>query len=412
MLIPYVLFLILSGSLVMIVARSWRARHLDRWLFSYLRQAMSATSRRPGSPVHLILCIADHFEPGNGRAPAEQASGRVEQWIENYPRLFEQFRDSDGKPPRHTFFYPLERYLPAEVDALADLCRQGYGEVEVHLHHDKDHAEALRERLNSYKEMLALKHGLLARDRETGELKYGFIHGNWALDNSHPDGRNCGVDNELDILRETGCYADFTMPSASHPTQTRTINSIYYAVDDPANPKSHDRGVPVGVGTAPSNGLMLIQGPLVLDWGRRKWGLVPRIENGCIQSNQPASIERIRAWLNAAVQVSGRPDWYFVKLHTHGAPEWNQKVLLGEPMVQFHRDLALRAQNDPNFQFHYVTAREMYNLVRAAEAGWRGTVDQARDHRLICEDWRVAQSPSLIGKVSDDQPLIATGESW
>ena len=26
----------------------------------------------------------------------------------------------------------------------------------------------------------------------------------------------------------------------------------------------------------------MIQGPLVLDWGRRKWGLVPRVENGCL----------------------------------------------------------------------------------------------------------------------------------
>ena len=398
MLIPYVFCLILAVSLVMIVARSLRARHLDRWLFSYLRQALSPRGRRPGSPVHLILCIADHFEPGNGRAPAEQASGRVEQWIENYPRLFKQFRDCDGQPPRHTFFYPLERYHPAEVDALADLCRQGYGEVEVHLHHDNDHAEALRKRLNSYKETLALKHGLLARDRETRELKYGFIHGNWALDNSHPDGRNCGVNNELDILRETGCYADFTMPSASDPTQTRTINSIYYAVDDPAKPKSHDRGVPVGVGTVPTNGLMLIQGPLVLDWKHRKWGVFPRIENGCIQSNQPPGIHRLPAWLKASVQVKGRPDWYFVKLHTHGAPEWNQRVVLGEPMVRFHRDLALRAQNDPNFHFHYVTAREMYNLVRAAEAGWQGPVDLARDYCLVWEDWRSTEPRSLRGQ--------------
>ena len=364
--------------------------HLGAWLLTYILQTPKRRAPSQGQDVHLLLCIADHFEPGLGRASSEVASDRVRQWTENYPRLFEQFRDSDGKPPRHTFFYPLEMYQAAEVDALADLCRQGYGEVEVHLHHDNDNASALRERLNSYKELLAARHGLLARDRKTGELRYGFIHGNWALDNSHPDGCRCGVNNELDILRETGCYADFTMPSAPDPTQTRTINSIYYAVDDPAKPKSHDRGVPVGKGTVPSNGLMLIQGPLVLDWGRRKWGLVPRIENGCIQSNQPATTERLPAWLNASVQVPGRPDWYFVKLHTHGAPEWNQKVLLGEPMVHFHRDLASHARNDANFQFHYVTAREMYNLVRAAEAGWQGEVDLARDYALVWEDWRLA----------------------
>ena len=81
----------------------------------------------------------------------------------------------------------------------------------------------------AFKELLADRHGLLARRRDTGELPYGFIHGNWALDNSRPDGRCCGVNNELAILRETGCYADFTLPSAPSPAQTAKINSIYYA---------------------------------------------------------------------------------------------------------------------------------------------------------------------------------------
>ena len=34
------------------------------------------------------------------------------------------------------------------------------------------------------------------------------------------------------------------------------------------------------------------------------------------------------------------------------------------------------------FVLHYVTAREMYNLARAAESGWTGTVDAARDYEL------------------------------
>ena len=231
-------------------------------------------------------------------------------------------------------------------------------------------------------------------------MVYGFIHGNWALDNSRPDGRWCGVNNELDVLRETGCYADFTLPSAPSPTQTRKINSIYYAVDDPSRPKSHDTGIDVGTGPAPPGSLMLIQGPLVLDWRRRKWGLIPRVENACLQANQPPTIERLDLWLKARVQVPSRPDWFFVKLHTHGAPEANQQVLLGEPMVQFHRALAQHAAEDPNFHFHYVTAREMYNLARAAEMSWQGSIVEARDFQLIWDDrcrpepCRVDRSPA------------------
>jgi hypothetical protein len=51
-------------------------------------------------------------------------------------------------------------------------------------------------------------------------------------------------------------------------------------------------------------------------------------------------------------------------------------------MREFHRELARRAKADRNFHFHYVTAREMYNLARAAEAGWQGTVASARDYEL------------------------------
>jgi hypothetical protein len=379
----FLLSVLTISCLALLFFREFRRRHLDRWLVPYVIQAFKRRSPRPGAPVHVLLCIADHFEPGHGGASAAQAREPVERWVRDYPRLFGEFRDSDGRPPRHTFFYPLEQYNPEHLDALAELCRGGFGEVEVHLHHQGDTPEQLRARLIAYKELLARRHGLLPRDKQTGEIVYGFIHGNWALDNSLPNGRCCGVNNELDILRETGCYADFTLPSAPGPTQTRTINSIYFAVDDPVRPKSHDRGIPVGTGTVPSNALMLIQGPLVLDWKRRKWGLIPRIENGCIQGNQPATIDRLDAWLRAGVQVSIRPDWYFVKLYSHGAPEWNQKVVLGEPMAAFHRALARKAGEDPSFQFHYVTAREMYNLARAAEAGWQGTVDEARDYELV-----------------------------
>ena len=359
-----------------------RRRGLHCWLGSYLLTTRRRRSLPAGEPVHVLLCIADHFEPHNGHASDEQADARVRRWTETYPAAFGNFHDSDGRTPRHTFFYPIEQYNPRHVDALASLCRTGHGEVEIHLHHDNDTSENLRQCLLHARDLLASRHDLLSRHRATGELAYGFVHGNWALDNSRPDGRRCGVNNELDVLRETGCYADFTLPSAPDLTQTRKINSIYYACDDPRRPKSHDSGINVGTGPAPNHALMLIQGPLLLDWGRRKWGLAPRIENGCVQENQCASLHRLDLWLRARVQVPRRPDWFFVKLHAHGANEAGQRALFGESMLHFHKQLARRSREQPLFQFHYVTAREMYNLVRAAEAGWTGSVDEARNFDL------------------------------
>jgi hypothetical protein len=355
-------------------------RGMDRWLGTYIRERRLRGDPEPGQPVHLLLCIADHFEPQHGGVSAQKAWERVSRWTSEYPRVFGEFRDSDGRSPRHTFFYPLELYDAGHLDALAELCRRGFGEVEVQLHHENDTAESLRQRLIDYTNLLHSRHGLLTRTSD-GQIAYGFVHGNWALDNSHPAGRGCGVNNELDILRETGCYADFTFPSAPDLTQPRTINRIYYAIDDPAKPKSHDRGFAIGAGQ-PMNSLMLIQGPLLLDWSNRKWGLLPRIENACLQGSQPPDERRIDLWLRSRVQVPSRPDWYFVKLHTHGATETNQAVLLAEPMVQFHRAMSLRAVKDPGFHFHYVTARELYNLARAAEDRWTGSVDGARNYTL------------------------------
>jgi hypothetical protein len=355
-----------------------KARGLDRWLPAYWKTRRRRRSPDWDRPFHLLLCLADHFEPQRGGVSATVAAQRVQRWRSEYPQLFAEFRDDDGLPPRHTFFYPAEEYAPACLEGLAELCREGYGEVEIHLHHDRDTSEGFRHQIMQFKEELVNRHGLLARHRKTGQTGYAFIHGNWALDNSRPDGRWCGVNNELDILRETGCYADMTLPSAPSPTQTRTINSMYYALDDPARPKSHDTGYLVG-GTRPDKALLLIQGPLLFDWQRRKWGLMPRIENGCLQANQAPSLARMNLWLRARIQVPSRPDWFFVKLYTHGAEENNTAMLLGPVMRNFHRQLQEFRTQQPYFHFHYVTAREMTNLVLAAEEGWPEDVNSARD---------------------------------
>jgi hypothetical protein len=390
--IPVQLILLIAASAIgaFVAAIVWqiRRRNMHRWLGSYLwqsvrrgllgrrRDAARSGGGGKGKPIHLLLCIADHFEPEAGGVSGEVADARVAAWVREYPRVFGGFRDSDDRPPRHTFFYPIDQYEPRHVDALAELCRAGFGEVEIHLHHDNDTAENLENTLRRFTETFASRHGLLGRWPD-GRVAYGFVHGNWALNNSRPDGRCCGVNNEIDVLRRTGCYADFTYPSAPSATQPRKVNSIYYAVGDEFRPKSHERGIDVGVGSVPPNGLMLIQGPLRIGWPRGS--RMPRIENACIQEGQPPTAERLDQWLQAHVHIRSHPEWVFVKLHTHGAVERNQSLLLGDEMVRFHRNLAERAARDQQFQFHYVSVREMYNLVKAAESGWTGSIASARN---------------------------------
>ncbi|MEJ7636727.1 MAG: hypothetical protein WKF75_01755 [Singulisphaera sp.] len=69
------LALALAGAGLGLAARLARRRGLDRWLLPYLLDAPRRRPRRPGEAVHLLLAIADHFEPKWGGAPADVARG-------------------------------------------------------------------------------------------------------------------------------------------------------------------------------------------------------------------------------------------------------------------------------------------------------------------------------------------------
>ncbi len=347
-----------------------RKRNMQYWLGSYYFPSERRESIDREQPVDLFVAICDHWEPECYGASHEKAVERVQRWVYQYPKAFAKFRDFNGRPPQHTFFFPQDEYRPEYLDEIALLCAEGYGDVDVHLHHDNDTADQFREKLESFRDTLFHRHGLLRRDPLTNQIVYGFIHGNWALCNSRPDGRWCGVDQELTILRETGCYADFTLPSAPSECQTRTINSIYYAKDIPGRRKSHDIGVRSRVGqTAPADHLLMVQGPLCLDWQNRKLGLVPRIENGDLTEGRAPTWRRFQHWMNVGVHVAGRPNWKFIKLHTHGCKDGNIDMLLGPEMQAFHEELAVQRQANPHLKLHYVTAWEMAQLVRQAETG-------------------------------------------
>ncbi len=351
---------------------------LDLWLPAWLRQPRP---QRALGVRHMLIAVCDHFEPRQNTDVAG-ALERIATWQREWPQQIGEFRDSGGKPPRHTFFYPIEQYDDAIIAALAEFCRETGNEIEIHLHHERDTAENLRSTLLRGKALLA-DFGALCRD-DSGAIRYGFIHGNWALDHSHPEGRHCGVPDELRVLRETGCYADFTLPSAPNRTQTRTINSLYYARED-GRPKSHDTGAFVFADREQKppgdDALLIVQGPLALNWRRRKFGLLPRIENSDLTAANPPTLDRLRLWLECDITVDGRPNWLFVKLHTHGAKPENTRMLLGEPMRAFHRGLAERAKENPAFRYHYVSAREMVNILHAAEAAHSGDPGQFRDFR-------------------------------
>ena len=354
------------------------------WLPTCLRQKPLPL---PTGIKDVMIAVCDHFEPMH-HADKTEAMNRMGRWKTEFPKNIKPFHDHDGVAPRHTCFYPVEQYDKDLLLEVEELVARSGAEVEVHLHHENDTPRKFSDKIKKGMDQLQ-EHGFLPLDGK-GDPRFGFVHGDWALDNSHPLGSHCGVNNEITLLRELGCYADFTMPSAPDATQTRTINRIYYASDQ-RRPKSHDQGVEARVLTTdplaadvvdPRFGdLLMVQGPLGLNWKWRKNGIFPRLENADLTRINPPTAQRMDLWKHLHIHVTGRPEWVFIKLHTHGAPPPNNDIFLGDTYRRFHEHLTTHYTPEQGWRLHYVSAREMVNIVHAAEDGHRGNAGLYRDYR-------------------------------
>jgi hypothetical protein len=374
--------------------------YMGRWLPSYCWQQL--TRQRPRGRTHLIFVLADHFEPsivpgqGSERAPQAEQERRLERWCRDYPRLFENFRDAEGRPFIHTYFYPAEQYEQSLIARLAEHCHNGWGEIEIHLHHGvgtPDSAENTRCQLTGFRDRLAHDHGCLCYRDNSTQPRYAFVHGNFALANSN-HGIGCGVDSEMQILAETGCYADMTLPSgAYHGAQTRKINSIYECGSPLEEQAPHRKGRDLERGRAAQIFPIIVQGPLLLDFRPGRGSKRLGIENSALTGPSPATLHRLANWKRAAISVKGRPDWLFIKLHCHGMDPRHEDAVLGTPMQEFLRELVDGAE-ERNEVLHFVSAREMVNVILAACDGREGNPGDYRDYQLKRARPRVHDSRS------------------
>jgi hypothetical protein len=382
-------FLTLAFIFAVIFSVIIRKKHMHLWLGHYLKRRFSLKPTVQGTK-HIMFCFVDHYEPMWGKEISyEQECSRVDRWYKDYPEIAGKFKDADGCHPKHSFFYPEEEYRQEHLDKITAICKKGMGEIEIHLHHHNDTSENLRNTLEGFTELLHENHGAFVRHPETQKLQYTFIHGNWCLANSRPDKKMCGVDNELSILKETGCFADFTFPSAPSPTQPALANEIYYAKCNPNVDMPHKRGKLVETGEKAWGDLMLITGPVGLNWKQCKKGIIPQIENSDIRSSMPPTNDRVDLWVDTAISVKGKPDWLFVKIHTHGTQEQDMDTLLGKPFEDMCQYLEDKYNDGKEYSLHYVAAREMYNIVKAAEAGKEGNPNAYRDFHVAAPSYKV-----------------------
>ena len=330
-------------------------RHAEIWLFPYLKDRLRK-SIRPTKPKRAWVTITDHYEPLGMGASVETALGRLARWRDRWPSIADDApRDAAGQRPQYSFFYPQEEYRRDILDGIAEMVRLGVGDVEVHLHHDIEQGPSFILKVTEYCQRLAGDHGLLRQ--QDGRTVFGFIHGNWALDNSRPDGRWCGLNGEIALLRDLGCYADFTMPSAPSATQGRVVNQIYWCTNNPDNrPKSFDHGIEATVGGGRQGDLLMITGPLGLRFGERP---MPRLETGEIAGYDMPTPSRVRQWFDIAPTIG---DDIFLKLFTHGAQDRNIEPLLNGGLDNLFRWLAEEA-DQRGIEVHWATAWQIYQAV-------------------------------------------------
>lgn len=370
LLIISAIFFLLSSLGVSFKIVKWKAYI---WLPAYFLNKFHNQDEGRSEETHIIFLFCDHFEPGFGGVDGETQKTRVNYWCKNYRKLIQGHKDSNGYLPRHTWFYPYDEHCEYVIKRLNNLVYDGLGEIEFHLHHSNDTFESLTKKLEDGLNWFN-RFGAMLTAEEVPQKKFAFIHGMFALDNSsygEEYGDYCGVNNELEILKETGCYADFTFSTIGNSAQPSKINSIYYALDTP-EPKSYDNGIEVKVEGKPRGDLMIFEGPIGLIFDRRLF------EFGSL--DLPPRKSRVDAWIRANVHVRGRPEWIFVKVYAHSAYT-SRNIMFSEAMDEMFEYLETK-YNSPPFILHYVTAREAYNIVKAAEAGLEDNPNKYRNYLI------------------------------
>ena len=339
------------------------------WIWMYVLDELRPNpTHKVSDPKHIMFVFVDHFEPHDQET--------VDRWMNDYPALADRHWDADGRRPQHSWFwYFSESDLEEKkrfLSQLSTLAFERYGEIELHMHHGNDTEESFTKLMNEAIGLTQQVGGMITAEPKP-RTAFGFIHGMWSLDNSRGAGV-CGVNNELILLRKLGCYADFTHPSWG-PMHPRVVNRLYYATDDPERPKSEATGIPMTVGEAGVGDLLIFEGPSVVRFN----SIRPVYDHGDVTMADLPAPERIDAWIRAGIHVQGRPEWIFVKVFTHGAIAEDHEAVLGKWVDQMHTYLETRYNDKINYVLHYVTAREAYNIAKAAEAGKEGDPNGYRD---------------------------------
>jgi len=279
--------------------------------------------------LHLYAAFCNHLSPFHGSVSQEIAEHRIVTWQREYTRFASEHRDSLGNMPVHTFFYDEADYNPRFIDVLHRMCKNGIADVEILLRHDQNTAFNFKRKVEGFRDVLFHHHGLLRRNEEA--ISFAFVHDYTAPCGSHQQNILCNVNQKQLILKECGCYADFTLTNQKKRASVKKE-------------------------------LLLIEGPLGTNWKT----LLPRVENGEISARSRFTPHRARMWLDTVPQINGDTKNIFLKLHTHGAVDSTVRYLFGESGIhELYGYLEKISVDNCDLILHYVSAYEMCRKIQS-----------------------------------------------
>lgn len=344
---------------------------------------------------HLIYMHADHFEPGS--CPLDICNERLKIWTNDlkklkikpslfvFPSLLMDYRDGKIITRPSSLTSTIIKYLKPMENNGAD--------INLHIHHERWTTSSvttepwitlLREKKVTDEQML-IAHIIdvkkVFEDVGVDMTFWGFVHGMWGLNAS--DTRVCNIENEIIILKEYGCFGDFTFP-AGRPRCTPDMSGIF-SVPDRIGKKIYNAGFKLKKGRNilqeqknflifyPTESYFYISlDGLLINRGERAYYYASILnpdtfgENGqTIGTLCPEdSLEIIQEWILSSMIIDKT---MIIKTHAHSMSnvfwQFADKIENQSPLFQANHiermDMLDKAIDERYIGMHYLTARQL-----------------------------------------------------
>ncbi|MDO5576655.1 MAG: hypothetical protein Q4F84_06205, partial [Fibrobacter sp.] len=241
--------------------------------------------------------------------------------------------------------------------------RDKIADVELMIPHQNETLPNIKRKIEEFRDVLFHHHGLL-RKNNSGKIIYGFIHEYQTKKNSDKSDWFTNTNKRLLLLKDTGCYADYSFPSDTNIIVPPLINSIYFANVNTNKSRQNQTNYAAAKNVWSEKDLLFVQGPLFLNWNKRFWSMVPRIENGSLSHLNHFTSGRADLWVKKGIHVSGFKNHVFIKLFAHGAVDHTIRYFFGENGLEQLWSYMEKNYINDKYELHYVSAFDMYEIIR------------------------------------------------